>query len=182
MNKILLGLFCVTAGFTTYADIYKWVDSDGNVHFGDTPHAGAEKLKLPDAQSYSSPNVPTSNVPSSANSSSESKVSKHAYRNVLIAQPDNETTIRNNRGAILTSVQLEPALFEGDKIQLIFDGSPLGPPQTNSVFQLNNVFRGSHTIAAQIIDVEGQVLITSDPITVYVQRPRVGMAVPIKAR
>ncbi len=37
------------------------------------------------------------------------------------------------------------------------------------------MYRGSHTIAVQVVNTEGKVLITSDMVTIYMQQPRVGM-------
>ncbi len=36
----------------TFAQIYKWTDSQGNVHFSDKPQPGAEKVELPSVQTY----------------------------------------------------------------------------------------------------------------------------------
>lgn len=156
----------------SYADIYKWIDRQGNVHFSDTPHPGAKRLDIPEAQGFSSP-VPKSSLPEST--SSHPETSGHTYTKIAITQPENEATIRNNQGFIAVTTQVEPDLFPGDKLQLIFDGSPLGEPQTNVLFQLNGIYRGSHTIAIQIVDESGNVIESSDPITVFVFRPRVGM-------
>lgn len=37
----LLLLIALFAGGTQAAEVYKWTDAEGNVHFGDKPHAGA---------------------------------------------------------------------------------------------------------------------------------------------
>lgn len=162
-----------------YADIYKWIDDQGVVNFSDTPHPGAEKVELPEAQTFS---PPTPGSPASERLSPEpnSQAKGHMYTKVVITQPDNEATIRNNQGFIAITVQVEPDLFPGDKLQLIFDGTPLGEPQNNTSFQLNGVNRGSHTLAVQIVDAGGEVIDTSDSITIFMFRPRVGMVAPAK--
>lgn len=43
------------------------------------------------------------------------------------------------------------------------------------VFEINGMYRGSHTLAAEVVDAEGNVIDSSEPITIYVFRPRVGM-------
>lgn len=173
MKKLYAFLSLITIISTSFADIYKWVDSNGNTHFSDTPHQGAEKLNIPDAQSYSPPAAQHIDDKSLTGKSGEQK--EHHYSNVAVVQPDNGATIRNNQGYVEVTAQVEPKLMEGDQIQLIFDGSPLGEPQPILHFQLSNIYRGSHTIAVQVIDVEGNALASSDPITIYMFRPRVGM-------
>ncbi|EHL32339.1 DUF4124 domain-containing protein [Legionella drancourtii] len=173
MNKLCIALSLMMVICISYADIYKWVDSQGNVHFSDTPHPGAEKLNIPDAQTYSPP-VPQSTEPEKLTPANPDAY-KPTYTKVAITQPDNEATIRNNQGSIAVTAEIEPDLFPGDKVQLIFDGSPLGEPQTNLLFQLSGIYRGSHTIAVQVIDADGGAVETSEPITVFMFRPRVGM-------
>ena len=48
----LLGPVVATAA-ATYT--YRWVDSNGVVHYSDHPPAGAEKVLLPSAQTYNAP-------------------------------------------------------------------------------------------------------------------------------
>lgn len=162
----------------THAEIYKWVDSNGSVHFSDTPQRGAEKINIPEAQTFSSP--PPA-LPSAKTVAVDNRSEKSRYRSIQIVEPENQLTIRNNQGAIAVSVQLEPDLYPGDQMQLLYDGNPLGPAQTSHLFQINNMFRGSHTISVQVINSEGKIQATSDSITVYVMRPRVNM-VPNKPR
>ncbi|BCA95307.1 hypothetical protein TUM19329_16680 [Legionella antarctica] len=58
---------------------------------------------------------------------------------------------------------------------MIFDRAVLGEPQPNTTFELNGIYRGSHELAVQVVSAAGEVLLISDPITVYIHRPRVGM-------
>lgn len=172
MNKLCVLLLLMMVIGSSVADIYKWVDRQGNVHFSDTPHPGAERLDIPEAQSFTPPTRPSS-VPERMSPAPEAN--GHTYTRVAIVQPENEATIRNNDGFIAVSVQVEPELFPGDKLQMVFDNTPLGEPQTNLLFQMSGIYRGSHTIAIQVIDTDGTVLETSDPVTVFMFRPRVGM-------
>lgn len=168
----MIGLVIVS--MASYAEIYKWTDSQGNVHFSDKAHEGAEKIKIPDAPSYSSPSSnpameePKSQLQDNADAS-------HEYKKIAISQPENEATIRNNQGYVAVAVQIEPDLIEGDELQLLFDGAPIGEPQKGLLFQINGIYRGSHRIAVQVQDEDGNVLLTSEPITIYMHRPRINM-------
>ncbi|MCP0914010.1 MULTISPECIES: DUF4124 domain-containing protein [Legionella] len=169
MKKFLLFFTLILLASSLFAQIYKWTDSNGNVHFSDRPHPGAKKIDLPPVQTYSPPPVAdeTPEAPSTATLA--------PYTRIAITQPEDQATIRNNQGSIGVLVQVEPALRAGDKLQILFDGAALGQPQTTMAFELQNINRGSHTIAAQVLDAEGNVLITSESITIFMHRPRVGM-------
>lgn len=173
MNKLVLvisGLLFVCGSF---AQIYKWTDSQGVVHFSDHPHEGAEKLKMPEIQTYSAPVSNKTNTPSDQEAAPQTI--EHEYTKLDIIQPINEATIRNNQGYVVVSALLEPKLFDGDTLQMIFDGAPLGDPQPNLIFTLNGIYRGTHTLAVQVLNNKGEVLKVSDKITIFMQRPRVGM-------
>lgn len=168
----LMSVFCVS-----YAQIYKWTDSQGNVHFSDNPHEGALELKIPDAQSYSPPLPQKQQTePNPKKRIVEDEIKPHAYNRVVITQPENGATIRNNQGSVVVAVELEPELLPEDKVQLIFDGALVGEPQTTLSFQLNGVNRGTHTIAVQVISSNGNLLNATDPITIYMHRPRINQS------
>lgn len=174
MNKFVIVFAMLISMCTCYADVYTWKDSQGVVHFSDQPHDGAERVKVPEIQTFSPPSSPQ---PSDSRPDQSSKVdkSKQTYDLVEIKQPENNGTIRNNDGSVQVFIQVEPALAPGDMIQLQFDGSAVGEPQANLQFQLSGVVRGAHTIAAQVVNKQGDVLGSSDTVTFFMQRPRVGM-------
>jgi hypothetical protein len=177
MNKLFLIAALIMIVCTSYAEVYTWTDSQGVVHFSDSPHQGAEKIKLPEDQSFSTPSPSSSSpAPKQEDVLTHEEDSEKSYTKVAIREPLNQATIRNNQGYVLVSVELEPKLSEGDNLQILFDGAPLGEPQPHTVFELNGIYRGSHTIAVQVLNANGDVLLVSDPITIFMQRPRVGMA------
>jgi hypothetical protein len=156
----------------SFAQVYKWTDSQGVIHFSDTPHSGAETIDTIQTQSYSSP-ASSSSVTSIQNSSPIKK--QEAYTKLAITQPTDQATIRNNQGYVVVTIEIEPQLLPGNSIQILFDGKAQGTPQSSLMFQLNGIYRGSHTIAVQILDTNGEVLKTSPPVTIFMHRPRVGM-------
>lgn len=177
MKKFMLATSLILTVCAAQAQIFKWTDSQGNVHFSDHPHEGAEQVILPNTQSFSPPGNPAGTAPQSgSNADQKSQKSENAYTKVKIAQPQDQETIRNNDGYLAVAVEVEPKLAPGDNLQLIFDGSPLGEPQNSLVFQLNGIYRGSHTIKIEVQSASGDLLIASDPITIFMQRARVGQA------
>lgn len=166
---LLLGFFIVTSPLQ--AQIYKWTDANGNIHFSDNPHPGAKELQLPKVQTYSAPPIP----PIETDSEPASNTEAQGYSKITIVQPEDQLTIRNTNGDFSIVTELEPQLKKGDKLQVIFDGLPLGEPQANTVISLHNTNRGSHTIAVQAVNSKNKVLITSDTITIFMMPPRKGM-------
>jgi hypothetical protein len=176
MSKALFFLLFLFAN-TSNADIYKWVDSQGIVHYGDQPHAGSEQIKPAQVQGYSPPN-PTIVIPAIKDSTQENVASTeevHHYDAIAIVEPVDQATIRNNKGYVLVSAQMQPGLIEGDKLQLLLDDNPWGDTQAALIFELRDLDRGTHTIAIQVLSEKGTPLITSNKVTVFMQRPRVGM-------
>ncbi len=165
-------LFCLVFFLgPLHAEIYKWADSDGNVHFSDKPHPGAQEVVLPKVQTYSSPQPPLKGSSPSKEISDEAP----AYETFSIVQPENQATIRNPQGYLSVIVELKPTLRKGDRLQMVFDGNPIDKPRPTTVFALQDINRGSHTLAAQLSDAKGNILGTSDAITIYMMPPRVGM-------
>ncbi|KTD00828.1 DUF4124 domain-containing protein [Fluoribacter gormanii] len=179
MNKFFVSLSLMMVICASYAaQIYRWTDSQGNVHFSDTPHEGAEIVTIPDSQSFSSPapsNSQTSTQEPEQTDHNDTVKLKHSYTTIAIAEPANGATVRNNQGFVMVTAQIEPDLHPGDKLQLLYDDVALGEPQTNITFEINGMYRGSHSLAVQVLDAEGNVIDKSEAITIYVFRPRVGM-------
>ncbi len=118
MNKFFWGISLILLTCASYAQVYTWTDSQGVVHFSDTPHPGAEKIQIPETQTFS-PSTPTPKqeiAPANRNNLDDSG---HSYTKVAIREPENQATIRNPQGYVVVSVEVEPQLSEGDKLQLI---------------------------------------------------------------
>jgi hypothetical protein len=152
------------------ATVYKWLDSNGNVMFSDKPHPGAQEIQIPNVQTYSAPKIPAPSLPDE----SKSEVQETAYK-ISIVQPDEQTTIRNPQGYVSVIVEVKPSLKKGNQVQLLLDDTPVGSPQESTVFALQNILRGSHTLTAKVLNPIGNVLTSSDEVTFYMMPPRVGM-------
>lgn len=182
-HRILLGFLCMRILSLIFglliimtplqAQVYKWTDSEGNVHYTDKPHPDAEKLDLPEVQTYSSPPTPTPQQPVTDQKVDEEKEPDDF--SVAITQPQNQATIRNNQGYVPVMVSIEPELRQGYKLQMVFDGQDLGEPQASPMFALNNVLRGSHTLMVKLLSPEGEIVETTEQVTIFMHRPRVGM-------
>jgi hypothetical protein len=174
MKKHCLVFWVLIAINPIYAQtlqIYKWTDPNGSVHFSDKPHDGAEQIKLPKVQSYSAPKV----EPSEKSSDAVTDIETRQYEKINIAQPEDQVTIRNTEGFISVILELKPKLMDGDKVQIMLDGDPIGDPEASSAFTLRDIKRGSHTLVAKVVDIKGKLIASSDLVTIYMMPPRVGM-------
>lgn len=174
MKKLVLLVFLLIS-YGANSQIFKWVDGQGNIHFSDTPHPGAVAIDIPTAQSYSPPTPRPPVQPENPTTHDKQEKVAAEYTRLEIVQPHNGATVRNNQGAATILVVAEPRLAPKNKLQLFLDGTPIGKPQSGPSFELEGIYKGAHNFTVEIIDNQGKVLKTSDSITVYFQRARIGM-------
>lgn len=154
------------------AQIYKYRDSNGNVVFSDkrppgTVEDGVEEITLP---ATNSTRVPDTAAPSPQ---TETPSPVDVDYQTSIIEPADGSTIPMGPGNFVVSASISPTLAGGEQLQLIVDGSPAGTPQRSSAWELQNVYRGKHTLVVQRLDGNGDPIDRSDAITVYVLRPSV---------
>jgi hypothetical protein len=150
---------------TLHAAIYKHVNEQGEVVYSDTPAPGAEKMKLPEVQTYTPPKVPLirpEDVP----------LASEIYGALTFVKPLDQSTIRNNLGVIELQLGIEPALKvrENHRVQFYLDNERYGPLVDTTSIMMSNIERGEHTLSASVIDDGGNVIIASPPVTVFVKR------------
>ena len=86
------------------------------------------------------------------------------YRHLEITSPAAEATIRNPEGGVQISVDLQPALQDGDTV-VIFDN---GVQQTG--LEINAPERGVHVVIAKVLGEDGEVKIESAPVEFYIHQ------------
>lgn len=154
----VLSLLAAGAG----AEVYKWVDEQGNVHYGDLPPGGqpTEPLKLPGLSTYQNRPVPPATTEPAAEEQAFS-----GYTKVEIAQPEPGSAVRANDQRVVVAVALEPHLQEGHAVEILLDGSPVGEPYSGTAVELSGVYRGQHSLQARVVDAAGQQLAASPVVT-----------------
>lgn len=168
LRLMLAGLLC-TAATLAAADIYRWKDEQGGVHFSDQPRQGAEKVQL------KSTTIVPSNRPSTT-LSPEAVPGAVAlpYSEIAVASPRHEETIRNTR-QVSVSISTQPALQVdfGHRIQLFLDGVPVAEPSAQTSYSLDSVVRGAHVLVAAVIGDDDRELARSEPSTFYLHQQSV---------
>lgn len=171
MKFLYLLLCCVV--ITAQAEVYRWVDANGNVIFSDQPHPDAEKIKIETLPSY----TPVA-IPESVNEELEGEQEIPRYK-VAILTPANDETVRNNAGLVNINAKVTPPLDQdrNDQLTIKLDGQTLGEPSTSPNFTLSEVERGTHTVQVLVVDKDKKTIKSSKKITFHLQR----IAVPRKA-
>lgn len=148
------------------AKIYRSVDKHGNVIFSDQP---AEDSGASEEVHLRTPNmVPMKQVklPQVDSQAAEEEPAEE-YRSLVITSPEPESTIRNPREPVPIVVDLQPSLQGEDRL-VLFDNGEEQPGM-----ELNTIIRGTHSLVVKVINPDGEVLISSEPVRVYVHRSTV---------
>lgn len=208
MVKIFcLALLLCAFGSTFAAEVFQQTDSNGSVIFSDTPlNPDAKKITVtsqyrtnnPERTKNSNPGrtnnsfapsttrVPQAltQQPSAANTfllPSAAPPTNKEHTIFMINSPKDQDTLYN-QPIITIDIKIEPKLEEGEKIQLLFDGAPKGPPVASTQIALENVDRGTHQIAAALLDKNNQVIKQTDTITIYVHHTSINNIINSPAR
>lgn len=166
--KLRFGLLgCLLLAGSATATVYKWVDEQGNVHYGDLPpdQAPAEPVKLPGLSTYKSRAVSQPPVKEPGQDDVFT-----GYTRVEIIQPQADSAVRANDQRVAVVVALEPALQEGHRVSFELDGKPVGEPQSDLSVTLTGVYRGAHRLQVKVLDAKGASVGQSDAITFYLRQ------------
>ncbi len=168
-RTILVFIVGLLAAGASFAQAYKWVDKDGVVHYSDRPEPGAQEINLPTtkpARRTSSRTTASAAMPAEAAPAQPERPFR--YESLSVAAPGAEETLWNIEGILNVSLSLSPALQPGHRVRVYFDGTP--QPATGTSFQLQEVYRGTHNLQAEILDANGTLMIRSAPTRFYVQQ------------
>ncbi len=166
---VLFTLVAWTLPDAALAQVYRVEDDQGEVTYTDSPAEGsrAQSVELPPINTQPGLSVPSKAAPTEGESS-------QSYTTAYILQPENDATIPPGQLDVVVQVALEPTLQTGHLLQLYFDGQPYGPPVAGTAFSIGDLTRGSHSIHAKVLNADGDVLVTIDPIVIFVHRAAVG--------
>ncbi len=164
-------ILCLMTASAAADQVYKTVDANGNVVYTDVPPVNregqpdGEEITVPQANTYAPPVI---SAP--ADDSVAPTAAAAYYSEVVIVDPAEDATIRENSGEVLIQVATMPGLRRDHRLLLILDGSPTEVEAEDGVFQLSNVDRGTHTAAARIVNGADETLLESEPVTFHLLR------------
>ena len=185
---LVLVLTLLLAPVFAQAKIYKTVDEDGNVAYSDVPPANTEQraestIELEINNTYNAKEsgpVPAQSPKGggqsinpgdivSADNSPGSTPPAAAYQSITISAPAANANLRSNSGDVTLSISLQPSLRAGDQVRFFMDGKPVGTVNGTSL-SLTNIDRGTHTLAAVVLDGAGKPRISSTTTSFSIQR------------
>lgn len=165
LRTVIAGLFLALAiPLAEAATIYKTVDNNGNVVFTDTQ---------PTDQPGEPVNLrPLTSIPSISTRRprpvSSTKPARTFYSRFTITKPDHNATIRDQE-TITVNIAISPRLLFSHSVRLRLNGKVVAESRRQSTFELTEVERGRHTLTAEIVDSQQQV-IQSTSHTIFVHR------------
>ena len=165
--RALTALALLLTLFAADADVYRWTDDKGVVHYGDKPpKEGVKPVELPPLQTYS-PAVTASPPAPRSESSDPASPTKASIR---IVSPAHDDTIRDASGGI--SMTVDAALQPGQGLLFFLDGVQQNKVATpSSAWLFENVERGEHQLGAAIVAANGREVIRATPVTVHLKPP-----------
>lgn len=152
------------------ADVYKWVDGGGMVHYSDRPPEAVQAVQVSAIGASGPADDASEPSPSQARQSSTPGV-EGTYTLFEIVQPEANQTFRIDTGEVSVGMLLEPGLQQDHQIQLSVDGVALKDNLTSTQLALRNLGRGSHTLSAVVVDAAGKVLATAIPVAFHLRPP-----------
>lgn len=172
VNIKLLVIFVALVSTSVAAQVYKRVDSQGNVTYSDQPVPGSKPVKLPEIQTYTptptrSKNESNVNVEGATKIDGPEPMPNYA---VSVASPGDDATVINNEGTVPLSVNVQPPLRKTEKVVITFDGQPIGPASSSTTATMTFVDRGSHSVGARVVDAGGNTVASARPITFFLRR------------
>jgi hypothetical protein len=164
---------------SVHAQIYKRMGPDGQVYFSDQPGSDAERVDLAPVPTISLPPVPaqTNTAGQTGRTATGSQNNAPAaYTEFAITSPTSEQGVRANNGNVTIHLSLQPALRPGNRIVVLVNGEDGEAVYTmdSMMLELINMSRGRHTVAATVVDADGNTLIQASPVTFYVLRVALG--------
>lgn len=151
--RIFFSLLLLCTPMVSSAAIYTYIDAQGERVFTDSPPQNQQTETVHIAPANQMPAVPVVKVlkaPPLEQDSPES--SRQRYQVLRILTPVPDATIRANDRQLIVTVSSEPALQEGHRYRLILNGEAMGEPSRSPVFPLQNIDRGTHQLAVEILN------------------------------
>jgi len=155
MIRWLLALCLSLVALPGVAQVYTYVDAQGNRVFTDQPRPGnAKKVQLPPGNRMTVPPSAATSTPAFA--AQPAPLFHYEMLRLLIPEPD--ATIRSTAGELIVTATSEPGLKKGHRYRLLLDGRPTGKPGPSPVFALSNIDRGTHHLAVEILDEQDRIV------------------------
>ncbi len=158
LRRIFLAFMAMLAFSTAEADVYRYIDSNGNLVLTDTP----PKDKAGAAQAEKIETKPIMTVPAfpgsrrAADAPAPRKAASVGYEVVIQSPEPGATFQKNAEEAIPVAVSVSPSVANGHRLVYLLDGQEQG----GAIGSLSsgNFDRGTHRLEVRVLDEAGAVL------------------------
>lgn len=151
-HTVVAGLCALLCG-TAMADVYTYIDAQGNRVFTDQPRANAKRVQVSPGNQMAAPPRTEQRKPPTPPTK---PLFSYDLLRILVPEPD--ASVRDGQSDLVVSVTSEPKLQDGHLYRLLLDGQPYGEARRSPVFALHNIDRGQHSLSVEIIDEQGLVV------------------------
>jgi len=173
INLLAIFLCLSFSSSTVLAQMYKWVDKEGNISYSDQPpYKGAEQLDAPALSTMPATTAPKKSPATADTPEDETDKEVTSYSRLTITSPANDASIRENTGNVSVSFSITPALDSnnGHYFSISMDGKVVKNKITSTSASLSNVDRGTHKVRISVKDKSGKTLLKSKTITFHLLR------------
>ena len=164
-------LFAVVSA--AHAEVYRWVDENGTVHYTDKPPSPeAKPAELPKLQQFPANELPSYSNPKAA--AAEAPADAADTRPIVkVISPTQDQTFRHTSQQVQVVVSVNPSLKSGQGLVYYLDGSPFNSEPTRAQsMALQPVYRGTHLVSVAVVQ-DGRELTHSDSVTFHMMPPTV---------
>lgn len=173
MPKLLPIILFAALQTSVHADLFKWVDENGEVIYSDQPppvSENQEKFLLDEGKLPALISTPAQKVPLSPQTTKKNE-EENQIQSVNITFPEHDTAVRSNAGTLNIQLAVNPPLDSNSRESLILlmDGVEVYRGKSNQV-TLYEVDRGTHLLEAKMLSANGQIISSSEVISFTLQR------------
>lgn len=170
---LLLSLPALLFGVVTaQAEVFRYIDENGNVVYTDEQREGAEKIEVREVPTIEMPDGPLTTETLDRAKQTDTDSQGSGYQTVGFTEPQNESAFWSGGGTISIAVRAEPALRDQHAFEVLLDGNSLGRNSTG-VYTVSPIDRGTHTATVRIVNSEDEIVETGESISFTVHRPSV---------
>jgi hypothetical protein len=153
----------------TAAEVWRWKDANGVVHYADQPVAGAERMILGAATGPASGPVAAQRAVMGQGPQA-SAATPVSYSSCIVVAPASDEVF-NMVNTVSATLQTTPSVQAGHRVQVMYDGRIHAEwPERALSYTLLNVYRGSHTLSVQVLDADGKVVCAGPATTFHVRQ------------
>ena len=171
--RLIFATVLLIAALPAAAQIFQYTDAKGNRVFTDQPPLGVDASSVELAPTNSLPPPPKNTAATDTTTDKDNAELTTPYSVLqLVGLPDEEA-LRANNGTFSIQVEITPKLAKQHSLQLLIDGQAYGPASTSTSLQVDNLERGEHRLAVQVL-ANDHVVQSSAEQTITVQRVHTG--------